>query len=86
MLNRRPLLAAAALGSVAMKLRAQTDTSDWPNKPVKIIVGFPPGQSSDLAARGISAELQKAFGQPFKVENRPGIGATLAARYFQVCT
>jgi tripartite-type tricarboxylate transporter receptor subunit TctC len=51
----------------------------WPTKPVKILVGFPPGQGSDIVARIYAAELQKLFGQAFIVENKPGAGATIAA-------
>ncbi len=80
MLNRRKLLAASAMQAIAAPLWAQTPGSDWPTRPVKIILGFPPGQSSDTGARRFAAELQKAFAQPFVVENRPGAGATLAAR------
>lgn len=47
---------------------------------MKIILGFPAGQGSDVLARIYAAELQKSFGQAFVVDNRPGAGATLAAR------
>lgn len=80
MFNRRHLLAAAAMGAISPALQAQTTGGAWPNRTVKIIVGFPAGQGSDVLARIYSAELQKVFGQPFIVENRPGVGATLAAR------
>jgi tripartite-type tricarboxylate transporter receptor subunit TctC len=80
MLDRRRLLVATVLSPVALSGWAQVPASDWPNKPVKIVVGFPPGQASDVGARMYAAELQKAFGQAFVVENRPGVGATLAAR------
>lgn len=78
MLTRRTLL-AAGLVAASMPLRAQSPGSDWPNRPVKIILGFPPGQGTDVAARIYAADLQQAFGQPFIVDNRPGAGATLAA-------
>lgn len=80
MLIRRNVLAASALHALALPLWAQAPSADWPSRPVKIILGFPPGQSSDTGARRFAAELQKAFGQAFVVENRPGAGATLAAR------
>lgn len=80
MLSRRQVLAVPALGFTAPPLWAQGPAPDWPTKPVKIVVGFPPGQASDVGARMYAAELQKAFGQAFVVENRPGVGATLAAR------
>ncbi len=48
--------------------------SDYPNKPVKIIVAFPPGGTSDVMARMIAEELGKHFQQPFVVENIGGAG------------
>lgn len=80
MLNRRHLLAAAAIGALPPVLRAQPGAGEWPNRAVKILLGFPAGQGSDVLARIYAAELQKAFGQAFVVDNRPGAGATLAAR------
>lgn len=80
MFNRREFLAATAMGALVPGIQAQTASGDWPNRPVKIVLGFPAGQGSDVLARIYAAELQKAFGQPFVVDNRPGAGATLAAR------
>jgi len=77
-LTRRTLL-AAAVGTIPMALHAQSPASDWPNKAVKIVIGFPPGQGTDVAARLYAAHLQQAFVQPFVVDNKPGAGATLAA-------
>ena len=55
------------LGTFAL---AQTPT--WPSKPVKFINSFPPGGPSDILARAVGDVLQKQFGQPFVVENKPG--------------
>lgn len=79
MIDRRSML-AATLGALSPALMAQTGPTDWPRRAVKMLVGFPPGQGSDLLARIYAEELQKANGQPFVVDNRPGAGATLAAR------
>ena len=79
--------AAIALGA-APAARAQTATTAagpaWPNKPVKVIVNFPPGSSPDVIGRVISIPLQEALGQPVLLENRAGasgmIGAEAAAK------
>ena len=57
------------------KLYAQ---SDYPNRPVKMIVGFPAGGAVDGAGRIMAQILQKAFNQTFIIENRPGVGGMLA--------
>jgi tripartite-type tricarboxylate transporter receptor subunit TctC len=51
----------------------------WPQRPVRIIVPFPAGGSSDVAARILAKQFEVAFGQPFLVENRPGASGVLAA-------
>jgi tripartite-type tricarboxylate transporter receptor subunit TctC len=80
--NRRHLIATAAALVAASALPAQAAT--WPNRPLKIVVGFPGGSSPDLMARLIAEPLAQALGQPVVVENRPGaggnIGATAVAR------
>jgi tripartite-type tricarboxylate transporter receptor subunit TctC len=50
---------------------------DYPRRPVRIIVGFPPGGPTDIFARLISDWLSRRLGQPFFVENRPGAGSTV---------
>ncbi len=71
---RRSLLAGAAL--LPLPSLAQ---SPWPNRPVRVIVPFAPGGTTDIVARILSQYLQERLGQPFPVENRPGAGATLAS-------
>ena len=58
---------------------ATVQAADWPSKPVRIIVSFPPGGSSDLVARLLSTHLTDKFGKQFVVENKPGAGGTVAA-------
>ena len=69
------MLAAAALLIFGSFAHAQT----YPAKPVRIIVPFAPGGGSDFIARAISPPLNKALGQQFIVDNRPGAGSTLGS-------
>jgi len=66
---------AAALSAVSRIARAQT----YPSRPVRIIVGFPAGSTTDIAARLIGQWLSERLGQPFVVENRIGAGGNIAA-------
>lgn len=51
----------------------------WPSRPVRIVVSFPPGGSSDIVARVLAEHYSATFNQRFVVDNRPGAGGTLAA-------
>jgi tripartite-type tricarboxylate transporter receptor subunit TctC len=77
-INRRKLLqlAAAAGGSAATTVFAQ---APYPNGPVRIVVPFTAGSTTDVVGRIVGERLEKAFGQPFIVDNRPGAGGTLGA-------
>jgi tripartite-type tricarboxylate transporter receptor subunit TctC len=66
---RRALLGAASLPLLPAIARAQ---SDWPNRPVRIIVPFPPGQASDIITRLVADDLSKRWPQRVVVENRGG--------------
>jgi len=70
LLHRRHALAAIALLLGMGTALAQ----GYPNKPIKLVVPFPPGGSADVLARNVGDKLSKSMGQPVVVENKPGAG------------
>ncbi|CAG2143285.1 hypothetical protein LMG31506_02805 [Cupriavidus yeoncheonensis] len=79
------LAALGALGGASVALPRLAHAADaWPNRPIRLIVPYPAGGSSDIIARMISKQLGEALGQPIVVDNRPGangnIGAAMAAQ------
>jgi tripartite-type tricarboxylate transporter receptor subunit TctC len=77
-LPRRQFLHLAA-GTVALPAMARAAAAlDYPARPVHVIVGYPPGGSTDVVARLTSQQLSARLGQPFFVENRPGAATNIA--------
>jgi len=78
----RALLAAAAtLAALLLGALQPATAADFPipGKPIRLIVGFPPGGGTDIQARQVGLQMQQALGVPVVVENRPGAGTMLAA-------
>jgi tripartite-type tricarboxylate transporter receptor subunit TctC len=65
--------------AVVLALAASLAWAQYPNKPIRLIVGFPPGGSADPTTRIIGAALQEQMGHPVVVENRPGADSAIAA-------
>ena len=77
-MHRRTLLAGLAAGGLARPAAAQSPP--WaPSRPLRLVLGFPPGGASDAAVRIIQPVLQAALGQPVVVDNRAGAGGNLGA-------
>jgi tripartite-type tricarboxylate transporter receptor subunit TctC len=77
LVSRRAALALAAAAVLAAGPATAQDT--WPTKPVRIVVPFAPGGTTDILARAVAPELSKAFGQQFIVDNRAGAGGNVGA-------
>ena len=73
------VLAQAASAPRAAARAAKAPAAPWPTKPLKILVGFPPGSTPDVAARILADGLARSLGQNVVVENRPGASGNIAA-------
>ncbi len=77
--NRRTLLRATAAACLLAAGGPVLAQEAWPAKPIRFIVGFPAGGTTDVMARVVGLPLQKALGQPIVVENKPGASGNIAA-------
>jgi tripartite-type tricarboxylate transporter receptor subunit TctC len=76
-LRRRQFL-QLAIGAAALTAARRAAADSYPNHPVRLVVGFPPGQSADISARLLGQWLSDRLGQPFVIDNRPGASNTVA--------
>jgi len=81
MTARRNVLIAALFGLSALAAPPALAQGDYPNKTIRIVVGFAAGGGNDIFARLVGAKLQELIGQPVIIENKPGAGARLANEY-----
>lgn len=79
-MTRRLALLAAAVAAVQPAVHAQDAAANYPNKPIRFIVAFPPGGGTDALARLVGQALSKSLGQPIIIENRAGASGLLAAQ------
>lgn len=78
-LARRTLLGVVAVTLAASAGAACAQKNDWPTRPIRLIVPFPPGGGTDLVGRSVGNKLGEALGQKLVIDNRPGAGATIGA-------
>ena len=85
LIARRALAAVLlAIASMAIAWAQATSTGSgqaYPDRPLRLVVGFPPGGSGDFLARIMADELAREIGQPVVVDNKPGAGSNIAAEH-----
>src|SRR5437764_13419805 len=73
----RGLLQWAGAAVLAATLLQPASALDYPTRPVRVVVGFPPGGSADIVARIVAQALTERMGQTFIIDNKPGAGSNL---------
>ena len=74
-------LTAVATGALATALAPAAMADSYPSRPIKFVVGFPPGGSTDLVTRIVAAQMAEELKQPVIVENKPGAGGNIASQF-----
>jgi tripartite-type tricarboxylate transporter receptor subunit TctC len=78
MISRRSAICLAVIGLSAATSMGSASAADYPTRPVKWVVGYPPGGATDIIARLIGQRLSERLGQQFVIENKPGAGNNIA--------
>ena len=78
MISRRTAICLAAIGLSAAASMGSALAADYPARPVRWVVGYPPGGATDIIARLIGQRLSERLGQQFIIENKPGAGNNIA--------
>lgn len=77
-LTRRQLLASTAASALALSPALSQAQAAWPSKPLRLVVPFAPGGSSEIVARALAGEMGKTIGQSVFVDNKPGAAGNIA--------
>src|SRR5258705_5948298 len=72
---------ARGLGALILIWAATAWAQTYPSKPIRIVVGFPPGGGNDIIARMVGAKMQESWGQPVVIDNKPGANSIIAAEF-----
>src|SRR5258708_4598735 len=78
MISRRTAICLTAIGLSAIASIGSAQAADYPTRPVRWVVGYPPGGATDIIARLIGQRLSEKLGQQFVIENKPGAGNNIA--------
>src|SRR5947209_20452632 len=73
------MMSRVVLAALALALVATSALAAWPERPIKVLIGYAPGGSTDVVARLIAPKLQEKLGQPVVIENKPGGAGDFAA-------
>src|SRR6478752_5241803 len=78
MISRRTAICLTAIGLSVIASIGRAEAADYPTRPVRRVVGYPPGGATDIIARLIGQRLSERLGQQFVIENKPGAGNNIA--------
>jgi tripartite-type tricarboxylate transporter receptor subunit TctC len=76
-ISRRALLAASLAAGLAGAIASGPARAAWPERPLRLVVPFPPGGGTDLIARTLGAAMAADLGQPVVIDNKPGAGTVI---------